>query len=127
MTAKRRKGLLIAEDEDELRVLLTVVLEAEGFKVFQAEDGQQAIELVEKHLDEIDIIFTDLGLPRLSGLDLIQRARKMKPSLKIIGSSGYGRANVREEVLKAGGDQFHPKPFIAGELIDAIKKLVADT
>jgi len=127
LTAKKRKGLLIAEDEDELRVLLAVVLEAEGFRVFQAEDGQQAIELVEKHLGEIDIIITDLGLPRLSGLDLIQRARKMKPSLKIVGLSGYGRANVREEVLKAGGDQFHAKPFIAGELIDAVKKLVADT
>jgi DNA-binding response OmpR family regulator len=127
VTAKRKKGLLIAEDEDELRILLATVLEAEGFKVFQAEDGQQGIELIKEHMDEIDIVLSDLGLPKVSGLDLIQQARKLKPTLKIIGSSGYGRVNIREEVLNAGGDEFHPKPFVAGELIDAIKKLVGDT
>ena len=127
MTAKRKLGLLIAEDEDELRILLATVLEAEGFKVFQAEDGLEGIELIKKHIDEIDIVLSDLGLPKLSGLDLIQQARKLKPTLKIIGSSGYGRVNIRDEVLNAGGDEFHPKPFIAGELIDAIKKLVGDT
>jgi len=124
LTARKRPGLLIAEDENELRILLASVLEAEGYKVFQAGNGQEGIDLLEKHLDEIVVVITDLGLPIVSGLDLIQKARKLKPSLKIIGSSGYGRATVRDEVLNAGGDEFQPKPFIVGELMDTLKRLL---
>ena len=124
MTGRNRPGLLIAEDEDELRILLSSVLEAEGYKVFQAADGQEGIELLERHLDEIVVVISDLGLPVVSGLDLIQKARKLKPSLKIIGSSGYGRATVRDEVLNAGGDEFQPKPFIVSELMETIGRLL---
>ena len=124
MTARKRLGLLIAEDEEELRILLASVLEVEGYKVFQARDGQAGVDLLQEHLDEIVVVITDLGLPIVSGLELIQKARALKPSLKIVGCSGYGRATVRDEVLNAGGDEFQPKPFIVGDLIDMLKHLL---
>jgi DNA-binding response OmpR family regulator len=58
---------------------------------------------------------------------LISKTRALKPSVKIIGASGYGRATVRDEVIKAGGDEFIGKPFVVEELIATAKKLLGRT
>lgn len=124
MSASETKGVLIAEDQTEIRELLTIIFQMEGFTVFQGEDGQAALELLEQHQEEILLLVTDLGLPRLGGVELIERAKQLKPSLKIVGTSGYGRVNVREEVLAAGGDEFFPKPFVATELVQKAKSML---
>jgi two-component system cell cycle sensor histidine kinase/response regulator CckA len=121
-----RKGLLIVEDENEIRLLLGEVFRIENFEVFQASDGREALGLFREHQDDIDIVITDLGLPHLGGVELIEQMRAMKPGLKIIGSSGYGRANITEEVLNAGGDVFLPKPFVTSELIRTVRRLLAE-
>ncbi len=118
-------GVLIAEDEEEIRGLLAMIFEMEQFTVFQAVDGQHALEIFIEHKGEIGLLITDLGLPRLGGVELIEKVRALKPTIRIIGSSGYGRANVREEVLAAGGDIFLPKPFVAAELVQQAKQLLA--
>ncbi|MFN0157934.1 MAG: response regulator [Bacteroidota bacterium] len=117
-------GVLIAEDEEEIRELLAMIFEMEQFTVFRAVDGQHALEIFSEHLDEIALLITDLGLPRLGGVDLIEKVRALKPTVRIIGSSGYGRANVRKEVLAAGADDFMPKPFVAAELVLKAKKML---
>lgn len=118
------KGVLLAEDEEELRVLMGMIFEADGFKVFHAADGLQALEIFRDHVDEIGLLVTDLGLPKLGGVELIEQIRTIKPDVKIIGSSGYGPSDVREEVLKAGGDDFFPKPVVAGDLLAKARKLL---
>jgi two-component system cell cycle sensor histidine kinase/response regulator CckA len=117
-------GILIVEDETEIRNLLTMLFELEGFTVYQAVDGEHALEVFQEDKDNIVLMITDLGLPRLGGVELITKLRAIKPSIKIIGSSGYGRQNVREEVLNAGGDLFVPKPFVADELMETVRKLL---
>lgn len=121
---KFKPAILIAEDEPEIRYLLAMVFEAENFRVYQANDGEEALHILGDHLEEIELLITDLGLPKVEGVDLIQKARAMKPMLKIIGASGFGRKNVEEEVLNAGGDEFIPKPFVTGELVQAAKHLL---
>jgi len=118
------KGVLLAEDEEELRALMGMIFEADGFKVFHAGDGLQALDIFREHSDEIDLLVTDLGLPKLGGVELIERIRTIKPDVKIIGSSGYGPSDVRDEVLKAGGDDFFPKPVVAGDLLAKARKLL---
>lgn len=118
------KGVLLAEDEEEIRTLMGMLFELEGFKVFHAVDGQAALETFNAHSNEIGVLITDLGLPRLGGVELIGKVRALNPAVKIIGSSGYGRSNVRDEVLSAGGDDFFPKPFVAADLVNKVKQLM---
>ena len=127
MADAQPNSVLIAEDEDEVRNLLALVLELEQFTVYKASDGEQALEIMTANKDDIDVLITDLGLPKLGGIELIEKVRTLKPTIKIIGASGYSRANVREEVLAAGADEFKAKPYVTDELIQTIKKLLNRT
>jgi DNA-binding response OmpR family regulator len=118
------KGLLLVEDELEIRTLLAEVFRMESYEVFQASDGMEALSVFENNRERIDLMITDLGLPNLGGIELIERVRSLKPSVKIIGSSGYGRENIREEVLNAGGDEFIPKPYVTGDLIRTVRRMM---
>lgn len=119
------KTILISEDEADINNLLTLILQMEGFTVLQAFDGQSALETFTSHVNEVDLLVTDLGLPKMGGVELIEKARQMKPSLKIIGASGFGRNNVREEVMRAGADEFMPKPYVTADLVAAVQRLLA--
>ena len=127
MSETSKTGILIVEDDLDIRILLAEVFRIDNFQVYQAQDGQEAVRIFQENQDKIAIMVTDLGLPNLGGVELISAVRAMKPSLKIIGSSGYGRANVREEVLQAGGDHFIAKPYIVSDLIQTVKKLLDST
>jgi DNA-binding response OmpR family regulator len=115
------RGVLVVEDDKDLRTLFGMLLEAEGFRVFQANDGQAGLDTLSANAGEIGIVITDLGLPRVGGVDLIARVRAGHPEVKIIGTSGYGAKDVRAMVLAAGADEFYPKPFSVPELINKVK------
>ena len=118
------RGILIAEDDEEIRHLLAIVFQLENYTVFEAEDGTEALRIFTEHLPEIHLVISDLGLPGLGGVELIEQIRALSSTVKIIGASGYGKANIRDEVLKAGGDAFLPKPFNTGDLIASVHRLL---
>ncbi len=120
----RQRGILVSEDEVDINNLLSLILQTENFAVYQAFDGQAALDLFTEHQGEIDLIVTDLGLPKLGGVELIAKAREMKPSIKIIGASGFGRNNVREEVMRAGADEFLAKPYVTSDLVAMVRRLL---
>jgi two-component system, cell cycle sensor histidine kinase and response regulator CckA len=119
-----RVTVLVTEDEDEIRELLVKVFESVGFIVFKASDGQEALELVHLHRDRIDLLVTDLGLPKLGGLELIEQSRAIIPSLKVIAASGFGHANVRSQLHEIGVEDFFPKPFSPLELLETAKRIL---
>jgi DNA-binding response OmpR family regulator len=114
----------LVEDEAELRGLFAVLLEMEEIVVFQAEDGRQGLELFRKHADVIDLLITDLGLPNMGGVDLIAATRALKPTVRILGTSGLGGSDVRDMVITAGADDFIPKPFSPQDAIDKVRRLL---
>ena len=118
------RGVLIVEDEQELRSLFAILLEMEGFKVLQAKDGLQGLEMLQEHASEVDLMITDRNLPKFGGVDLISRARKLNPGIKIVGTSGMSGKAVQELVLKAGADDFIPKPFQPQEAIAKLKAIM---
>jgi DNA-binding response OmpR family regulator len=120
-------SILIVEDDLEIRILLSEVFKIEKYEVLQASDGEEAIRIFEAHKDRIKLVITDLGLPKLGGVDLITKVRALNPQVKIIGSSGYGRVNINEEVLQAGGDVFIPKPYLTTELLKTVKALLSNS
>ncbi|MEW6510582.1 MAG: response regulator [Bacteroidota bacterium] len=117
------RGVLVVEDDAALRGLFGVMLEAEGYEVFQAENGQAGLEMLKSHSSEINVVITDLGLPRIGGVELISRVRQVHPGVKIIGTSGFGARAVRESVLAAGADDFVAKPFSLPDVIGKVKAL----
>ena len=124
MTDTPGNGVLIVEDENEIRILVALLFELEQFTVYQATSGRAGLETFLDHRDEIVLLITDLGLPEMGGLELAQKLREAKPTLKIIGTSGFGRQNIRDELLNAGGDEFVAKPFAVEELIKTSKRLL---
>lgn len=122
MASSAGASILIVEDEAELRNLFALILEMEGFTVLQAADGQKGLEILTAHPGPIRMVITDLNLPKVGGMDLINQARALYPGVKIVGTSGMAGDKVREMVMRAGADDFIPKPFQAQ---DAIRKLKA--
>ncbi len=119
-----RPGVLIVEDEEELLSLVVRVFESESFRIFRAKNGLDAVDLFSKNQAGIDLVISDLGLPGMSGPDLITAIRTMKPSVKIISVSGYGSGNVRSLAKKAGADMFCEKPFVMSEFLKSVRKLL---
>jgi CheY-like chemotaxis protein len=124
MAEKGAGGVLIVEDEQELRHLFAILLEMEGFTVLQANDGGQGLDLLQKHAGEVRLLITDLNLPRIAGMDLITRARSLNPSIKIVGTSGMSGSAVHDMVIKAGADDFIAKPFQPSEAIAKLKAIL---
>ncbi len=122
-----RGGILIAEDEEEIRELLAMMLESDGAVVFKAADGERALDVLAGHRYEIALLVTDLGLPKVGGIELITRARTLVPDLKVIAASGFGHAHIRTELQKVGVQEFFPKPFSPLELVATAKRLLKAT
>jgi DNA-binding response OmpR family regulator len=125
MSSIPQRGVLVVEDDADLRELFGLLFASENFRVFEADDGLVGLKTLQENAGAIDVVVTDLGLPGLGGIELIAKVRAAKPSLRIIGTSGFGAESVRAMVLQAGADEFFPKPFAVREIIDKVKNFSA--
>ncbi len=118
--------VLIVEDEENLRDLLKMVLEDNGFKVILAVDGMEAVEIFTAHKDEIGVVLSDLGLPRLGGWEAFLKMREINPELKGILASGFFNPDVRIEIIKSGASDFIQKPYNSAQIVTMIRDLLAE-
>jgi PAS domain S-box-containing protein len=109
--------LLIVEDETHLLELVTLTAEKRGFRVFAAKDGEEAIEVYQKHWNEIDTVLLDWGLPRLGGTSVFRKLKELNPRVKVIGVSGYLDFDLRDRMLREGVQDFLQKPCTANEIL----------
>jgi DNA-binding response OmpR family regulator len=102
--------VLVAEDHDDTRQLLRLLLERRGFDVIEAADGEEALRLVESARP--DLVLLDGGLPRLDGLGVTRRLRACGPAarLPIVFLSGRAEAVARSAAFEAGCDDYLVKP-----------------
>jgi signal transduction histidine kinase/ActR/RegA family two-component response regulator len=112
--------LLVVDDEDFVRDLLREILESEGCKVTLAENGDQALQLYQE--DQFDGVFTDVGMPGMSGWELAQAIREQSEMIPIAVITGWGEAVGSNEQKEARVDWVIAKPFTA----DRISELVRD-
>jgi len=112
--------ILIADDEEPVRMVLNKVLGQRGAVVHAAADGRQALELFRRHRDEIDLILLDLTMPGLSGEEILQELRRLDAPQKIIIMSGYSEDETMRRCAELGVVGFIGKPF---ELPDVVAKL----
>ncbi len=122
--AVRGEGVvLLAEDDRSVRRLVVTELKRRGFTVLDAEDGRAALEVFQQHKDTIDILVTDVVMPRMNGADLAKEAGRIRPGLKILFISGH------PERAGSGLDPAHVhnllmKPFTADTLASRIKAMI---
>ena len=118
-------GVLIVEDDKELREMLKMSLLRRSFTVLEAENGKDAITHFKPSLT--DLVVTDLIMPEEDGLKVVIKLRELKPSIKIIAISGGGKVGPGSylNLAKAlGADAIYSKPFSINELIAKIEQLL---
>ena len=114
--------LLIVEDEQNLRESLQERLRKEGFVVDSAKDGEEGLYFVTEY--PIDLAIVDLGLPGISGMDLIRVARERGASMPILILTARDRWQDKVEGLQAGADDYVVKPFSIEELLARVQALL---
>ncbi|MGV6845806.1 MAG: response regulator transcription factor [Lutibacter sp.] len=118
------KNIILAEDNSTLSQLIKFRLQKEGFKVFLAKDGKEAITLIEQN--KPSLILTDIMMPFVSGLEVISHVRnKLKLTIPILVFSAAGQEEMVLKAFNLGATDFMGKPFSPNELIIRIKKLLA--
>jgi len=118
------ESLLFVEDEPSLMRLLRRALERRGYRIFEAKEGFQAIDIYRQHKDEIAVVVLDMGLPRLSGWEVFQKLKEINPGLRAIVTSGYVDPWLREKMLGQGLKDFVPKPCRVVEMIKTIRDVI---
>jgi two-component system response regulator HydG len=115
----RGKGrLLVVDDEPTICDALKVALSTDGFVVQAAENAIQAIAELERQ--EFDVVLADLSLPRVSGLELLDRVKKSWPSIEVIVITGQGSIATAVDAIKRGAYHYVTKPFTADEIIHLV-------
>src|SRR6476660_8930286 len=116
-------SILLVDDDEQFRTMLSVVLRRAGYEVQVAIDGIEASSFYRNH--PTDLIITDLIMPEKDGLEIIRELRKEYPQAKIIAMSGGGRtgtANYLKVARAFGAQQMLEKPFPHQEMLDAIRE-----
>ena len=118
-TARRVYTVLIADDDEQVRTLVWEILAMEGFRVLPARNGHEALEVLGKHGNGIDLLLADVVMPRLGGRDLAKRASQLLPHLRVLFISGYGdNLDFSADFPEA---QVIEKPFQAEPLVEAVR------
>jgi DNA-binding response OmpR family regulator len=117
--------ILIVDDELSVRELFSGVFTDDGYDVIAAEDGNSALDILRR--DNIDVIFLDLKLFGMNGIELCRQIRKTKPVSMIFAITGWGPLFEIEECREAGFDDYFEKPLdmemLLGVVADSFKKL----
>jgi hypothetical protein len=117
--------VLVVEDEEGVRQLAGRVLGARGYQVLEACNGMEALAVLDRARDEVDLVLTDVVVPDLATADLARRVRELK-EVPILYMSGYPREEVIERQLIAADQPFLQKPFTGDELAEEVGKVLRD-
>ncbi|PJA32121.1 MAG: hybrid sensor histidine kinase/response regulator [Zetaproteobacteria bacterium CG_4_9_14_3_um_filter_53_7] len=116
--------ILIADDDKQVRDILSKLLTGIGYQVLQAEDGNQAIELFKNYQHEVALLILDVIMPDMGGIEAAARIRTWKPSLPVLYATGYDKNNVLINALKEDGSQVIGKPFTIALLSRMVRELL---
>jgi PAS domain S-box-containing protein len=115
--------ILVVEDERDLREIVTRTLNHRGYRVFQAVDGQNALQIWADYKNEIDLVFTDVIMPGgLNGRELAEKLWLDKPKLKVIFSSGYGADTLGKDFKLDPELNYLQKPYLPQTLARTVRR-----
>src|SRR5687768_9358885 len=120
MTIRSTPAVLVVEDDAESRMAMLKVLDGGGYRTLEADNGQQALDLLMER--NIDILVTDLRLPVMDGVELLKRTKAVDQEIEVILITGHGTVEVAVEAIKEGAYDFITKPVKKAQLLRAVEK-----
>ncbi|MDO8446065.1 MAG: response regulator [Deltaproteobacteria bacterium] len=118
--AKNTQHILVVDDEKDTCLLLSQVLEKEGYDVDTANSGKEALSILKKK--KINLVITDLKMPEMDGLTFLREARKLKSKAKFIMMTAYGEIETYLDAINLGAFDYLNKPMEISDVRIAVKK-----
>jgi PAS domain S-box-containing protein len=117
--------ILLVEDEEVLRLAVSKALRKRGFSVLEACDGSTAMDLIRTHANDIDVIVLDVTLPGMSSREILEETGRIRPELKVILTSAYGKETATAAVAGLQVERFIRKPFQFAELVGELQNALS--
>ena len=118
--------ILLVEDEDGVRAFSARALRNKGYEVLEARSGEAALEQLNDRQRAIDLLITDVVMPKIDGPTLVREVREQRPNLKVIFISGYTEDAFRKRLDQDAGIHFLPKPFSLKQLAGKVKEVLRE-
>jgi two-component system, cell cycle sensor histidine kinase and response regulator CckA len=120
--------ILLVDDEDSIRNLAALVLEAEGYRVLKAEHSDEALILLDGYKEPVHLLLTDVKMdPFLSGCELAKCIRLMRPDIGVMYISGYSSNPMVQQEVEEARAAFLAKPFSPKDLVEKVRSTVTAT
>lgn len=116
--------LLAVDDEPGICNIIKKTFGPTGFTIFTANSGKEALSIVKK--EKPLIVFLDIMMPGMSGLEALREIKKIDKGIKVIMVTVMDDAKTREEARRGGADEFVTKPFLPGYLEDLVRKMIQE-
>jgi two-component system cell cycle sensor histidine kinase/response regulator CckA len=116
--------ILLVEDDEDVRFLLYSILKTDGYSVLEAKDGEQALQVAASHPGPINLVLTDLQMPKLGGRRLVETLLPANPGMKAMFMSGFGREDFPDAQAHGLPVSFLEKPFMPKSLARQIRKVL---
>jgi CheY-like chemotaxis protein len=122
-SARGHETVLVVEDDESVRAYSVGTLRDLGFTVLEAHDGPSALHTLQQH-PEVQLLFTDVGLPGINGRQLVDEARRSHPDLRVLFTSGYARSAIVHQGRLDAGVQLLNKPFTRAQLARRVREVL---
>ena len=121
---KGSETILIVEDDEDVKEVFTSILTSLGYNVIEAVNGKDALEVFEKNRDEIDVVISDVIMPKMDGAELYKKIKNINPNIKIIFLSGYPEKILTEKGVGKENSYFIQKPVTSQELAKKLREVI---
>ena len=115
--------LLVAEDEETVRMFMKKILERGGYKVIIAGNGEEAVARFREN-DDISLVLSDVVMPRKNGREMLDEIKKIKPDIKVVFISGYAADIIQKKGIIEEGTEFITKPFKKNDLLQKVREVL---
>ena len=116
--------VLVIDDDKAMRDVLFDILSLDGYEVILADDGNLGIERFSK--EKPDLVITDILMPKMDGLEVVERLKELSPDSPVIVASGTTDLNLIEEAVNQHANRILKKPFEVDQLLDSVAELIGD-
>jgi PAS domain S-box-containing protein len=117
--------VLVVEDQDEVRKLALMVLRDRGYRLLEARNGDEALNIARRYAGPIHLLLTDVVMPGMNGKELADRIREHHANIQVLFMSGYSDNVVVTKAVKDGETHYLAKPFTAGALTNKVRRLLS--
>lgn len=118
------RKILIVDDQHGIRLLLNEVFKKEGYQIFLAANGIEALSIFDK--EAIDCVLLDMKIPGMNGIEILRHLKERQSTIPVVMMTAYGEQNLIEEALELGAVKYFTKPFNIFDIQKEVKKILEE-